>query len=1083
MKHLSKGYLLSKFGAQTYSRGHNYFDEQRVLSLEIDTDNKQLLIFHSEVHGSALNVYRQNVTLEISNNSLQIQGHCSCPVQFNCKHVVAACLEFNKVHQQGKAGGAKSVSSDACLKWLSEFKDIEQPSPELSAAVEFVIYRLDQSEISGKLKVDLFCTRLLKQGGLGKGRTIRLDRILEDYRYGYSQQYIQAVDNEICQLLGANNLSWHETLIEGELGYLALNKMINSGRCFWRNQEQALSISTPRQINLDWIRDQRGNSRLKLKITPESTLVLTQPPLYIDSRQQLVGPISSSSFTARQLEKLLDAPIIPREFLPEFSQKLVQQYPQGELPPPEMVKIKKVNRQKPIPRLVLLYEQNSNRQYHYMTLDFKYADYFISALPGEAVSSKLADQFIVQIERDLQSENMFADELLEMGFEVVSHNDTNDLNFMSFGETSAWQGIGRWQHFLDEVRPQLEQQGWLIEFDTTFHMQFHETSNWDVEIEAESNGWFDLRFMLDINGQPRTLLPLVAQVLENYDTQALPEKLYLHLGNNEYLFLSSDQITPVLDVLYELYDTQTLNDQGALRLSRFESARLAELDQKSSTNLHWHGGEQLRELGNQLNDLGGIQAVSPPSKFNAQLRDYQQLGLNWLQFLRRYNFGGILADDMGLGKTIQTLAHLLLEKEQGRLDKPCLIIAPTSLMSNWRREAQRFSPELKMLVLQGPDRHQNFSKINQYDVVLSTYPLLSRDQELLLGQAYYLLVLDEAQMIKNPKSKAAQIVRRVNVQHRLCLTGTPMENHLGEIWALFDFLMPGFLGDAQQFKTLFRTPIEQNADECQRQRLVKRIAPFMLRRSKSQVIDELPEKSHITRSVSLDSRQAGLYESIRLTMEDRVRKSIAQKGLSRSHITILDALLKLRQACCDPRLLKLKQAEKVKQSAKLELLMQMLPEMIAAGRRVLLFSQFAQMLLLIETELKSHNISYSKLTGQTRHRDAAIEQFQNGNASVFLISLKAGGVGLNLTQADTVIHYDPWWNPAAEDQATDRAHRIGQNKAVFVYKLMVENSVEEKILAMQERKKSLAEGIYQQTTDDEQFKLNLDDMNELFAPL
>ena len=230
---------------------------------------------------------------------------------------------------------------------------------------------------------------------------------------------------------------------------------------------------------------------------------------------------------------------------------------------------------------------------------------------------------------------------------------------------------------------------------------------------------------------------------------------------------------------------------------------------------------------------------------------------------------------MGLGKTVQALAHLLLEKQQGRLNKPCLIIAPTSLMSNWRREAHHFSPQLKVLVLQGADRHQKFSDISGHDVVLSTYPLLSRDREVLLARSYYFLILDEAQVIKNPNSKAAQILREFNARHRLCLTGTPMENHLGELWALFDFLMPGFLGNAQQFKTRFRNPIEQQGDELQRQRLAKRIAPFMLRRSKSQVMDELPEKTQIIRSVSLDSRQAGLYESIRLAMEERVRKSIA----------------------------------------------------------------------------------------------------------------------------------------------------------------------------------------------------------------
>ena len=1084
MKQLTKGNLLSKFGAQTYARGHGYFDEQRVLSLEIDVQDDQYFSFFSEVLGSGQRIYQQDINLMVHNNSLQIQGHCSCPMEFNCKHVVAACLEFCEHHEPAKTS-AKTVSAEACQLWLEELTEVTQPPSELQAGSEFVIYRLGEAKVPGKIKVDLFCSRILKKGGLGKGRAIRLDSIYNqyDYGYGYSARYVQPVDKEIGRILHSNHISWHEILIENELGFLALTKMLSTGRCFWANQDQPLSASEPRQIIVEWNLDDRGNSKLTVRVTPESTLVLTQPLLYIDTQRQLAGSILPAAFTAKQLEKLLAAPVIPRELAPQFSQKIIQYFPAGELPPPQKVEIKKISRQKPVPRLVLFYTQNVNRQFHYMKLDFRYDEYFVCALPEEPVSSIAAGKHIVHIERDLENEFGFADQLFEAGFESAAYKNKDDLIFMSFGRTAAWQGIDRWQYFLDELKPQLQAQGWLIEFDESFRMLFHHASDWDVEIEENNSDWFDLSFKVTINGQPRSLLPLVAQVLENHDIEALPEKLHLNLGNNEYLSLPSSQLTPVLDVLYEIYDTQTLYDGEALRLSRYDSARLAELDQQSVVKLHWQGGGRLRELGNRLADFKGIEAVSPPKKFTAQLRDYQQLGLNWLQFLRHYNFGGILADDMGLGKTVQTLAHLTLEKQQGRLDKPCLIIAPTSLMSNWRREAQQFSPQLKVLVLQGPNRHLYFSQIAEHDVVLSTYPLLSRDKDELLAEAYYLLVLDEAQMVKNPKSKAAQILRKFDVQHRLCLTGTPMENHLGELWALFDFLMPRFLGDARQFRTRFRTPIEQHGDEDQRQRLARRIAPFMLRRSKSDVIDELPEKTQVIRSVTLDSKQAGLYESIRLAMEERVRKSIAQKGLSRSHITILDALLKLRQVCCDPRLLKLKQAEKVKQSAKLQLLMQILPEMLAEGRRVLLFSQFVQMLSLIEAELKRQQISYSKLTGQTRHRDAAIEQFQNGETSVFLISLKAGGVGLNLTAADTVIHYDPWWNPAAEDQASDRAHRIGQSKAVFVYKLMVENSVEEKILTMQERKKALAQGIYQPSSDDGQFMLSTDDIQELLTPL
>jgi SNF2 family DNA or RNA helicase len=365
---------------------------------------------------------------------------------------------------------------------------------------------------------------------------------------------------------------------------------------------------------------------------------------------------------------------------------------------------------------------------------------------------------------------------------------------------------------------------------------------------------------------------------------------------------------------------------------------------------------------------------------------------------------------------------------------------------------------------------------------LTSYALLRRDGDLLQGLDLDYVILDEAQHIKNPKSQSAQLVRALAARHRLCLTGTPMENHLGELWAQLDFLLPGFLGDPQDFARRYRSPIEKEGDAEKLERLNRRIAPFMLRRTKDRVAAELPAKSELVRTVPIEGRQAALYESIRLTMEKRVRDAIAKKGLARSHITILDALLKLRQVCCDPRLLPAgtKGAEGAG-SAKLAMLMDLLPEMLDEGRRVLLFSQFTTMLGLIEVELRRLGIRYTKLTGQTRKREEAIEAFRGGDVELFLISLKAGGVGLNLPEADTVIHYDPWWNPAVESQATDRAHRIGQDKPVFVYKLITEGTVEEKILALQERKRKLADGVYGRGQSGDELPIDAQAIEHLLA--
>lgn len=556
------------------------------------------------------------------------------------------------------------------------------------------------------------------------------------------------------------------------------------------------------------------------------------------------------------------------------------------------------------------------------------------------------------------------------------------------------------------------------------------------------------------------------------------EKVILITPEGSRIRVDAARIKPLARTMIDLFDSMPVGE-SALRISRFDAGRISEGLQDG-----WQT-DGLAALAQWTDKLRGMQAIAPvsePPGFGLTLRGYQREGLAWLQHLRQHELAGILADDMGLGKTAQTLAHILTEKQAGRLDKPMLIVLPTSLIFNWQREAERFAPDLKVLKLQGPDRHSAFPLIPQHDVCLTTYPLLTRDETELCAHAYHSLILDEAQTVKNSASKAAQVIRQIQAQHRLCLTGTPLENHLGELWSLFDFLMPGFLGDARDFSARWRTPIEKHGNQLRREVLAKRVSPFILRRRKQDVAKELPPKTTVIRSVELEGRQRDLYETVRAAMDQRVRDEIANKGFARSQIVILDALLKLRQICCDPRLLKMEAASKVKERAKLDLLMDMLPELVEEGRKVLVFSQFTSMLALIETELGKLGIPYSLLTGSTVDRESTIQGFQEGSNPVFLISLKAGGVGLNLTAADTVIHFDPWWNPAVENQATDRAHRLGQTRNVFVYKLVVAGSIEEKILTLQEKKADLAASILAEDFEGSS-KFAEDDIRNLLAPL
>ncbi|HEY0341076.1 MAG TPA: DEAD/DEAH box helicase, partial [Steroidobacteraceae bacterium] len=367
------------------------------------------------------------------------------------------------------------------------------------------------------------------------------------------------------------------------------------------------------------------------------------------------------------------------------------------------------------------------------------------------------------------------------------------------------------------------------------------------------------------------------------------------------------------------------------------------------------------------------------------------------------------------------------------------------------------------------------------DVVITGYSLLQLDSEVLLSHEYYLIILDEAQTIKNPRAKVSGMARALRAEHRLALTGTPVENHLGELWSLFDCVQPGLLRDERNFQRHYRTPIEKEGNRARAQALAQRLAPFLLRRTKDAVAKDLPPKTEIVEVLAFDDRQRDFYDGIRLASHRRIQEVVQQQGLARSQITILDALLKLRQACCDPRLLGVGAGSTDIPSAKLEWLASVLPELIDEGRRVLVFSQFTSMLRLIEATVSALGIPYCLLTGETQNRPDVIARFQSGGAPLFLISLKAGGTGLNLTAADTVIHYDPWWNPAVEAQATDRAHRIGQDKPVFVYKLIAQDTVEERIMQLQADKHELANRLYTQSSGS-LAAWSSTDIEALFAP-
>lgn len=548
----------------------------------------------------------------------------------------------------------------------------------------------------------------------------------------------------------------------------------------------------------------------------------------------------------------------------------------------------------------------------------------------------------------------------------------------------------------------------------------------------------------------------------------------VRLSDGTYAPVDPDKVAQVLERMAEIY--ATAGQKKKLPLS--QAGRIQDLIGLADSS---EVKPKARALFEKLDNIDEIPSVAKPRTLKATLRPYQKKGFSWLVFLHDMGMGGILADDMGLGKTLQTIAlfaHLRSKLKQRRLH---LVVAPTSVVPNWEREIHKFAPNLKTVVWQGPSRHDRRDELDSADVMITSYALLRRDEELLQELDLYYVILDEAQHIKNPLSQTARAAKKLKSERRLALTGTPIENRLSEMWSIFDFVSPGLLGDLKRFEEQVARPIDRGDEETARH-LRNTIRPFVLRRLKSDVADDLPEKIEQEIVVPMSEDQAALYRQILQEVRKSVLSEVEKKGISKSQIQILAALTRLRQVACDPRLMKLENREFTDEdSGKLGALREIIANAKSGGHRVLVFSQFVTMLEHIRRALEEDGVTYEYLDGSTKDRMERVERFNSDESiTAFLISLKAGGTGLNLVGADTVVHFDPWWNPAVEDQATDRAHRIGQTKVVNVYRLIAEGSVEEKILELSAKKRALMENVL--STEGSPLKgLTKKDVDALFS--
>lgn len=972
-------------------------------------------------------------------------------------------------------------------------------SGAVSKSQKAVVYLISREHYRDEPNIKIMSVAVLKSGGFGKPSGIPVDKLLER-----PPQYALPEDKKIARLWNAisreNASYWYynQSLAEAdpELISLLIKRIVNTGRCYFEGlMSQPLKLGPELPGELAWGKTLGDSYRLEVIARSEdktfSCLRSSKAHWYVDAGSSTIGPVKTNLST-KFISSILAMRSLTVEEARSLPVLLCDLGIHDVVPPPPVAHPVEVKLIKPVLRLevksveLAAGEGTENAQSRRNGNKTRIA--VVSArAPETAKKPYLNDDGILVVEKeDVSAIQKMGEPLSLLGFSEIcrsgfSTGDQRTRHFLPADPLS-------WTNLNPETLSQLRDEGWNISEETESALAPIDLSDHELnlEFEAEDSWWFSLALNIDLNGKQVPLLPILVSAIRSLKRgESLTDSI--DALNKDGRFYAALQDGTVISIPFErirsiLMSIREFIEKGLNPEEKVATVDAADLFDDTLSAKRFVGFEKIKRLVDGLKALREIKPVAEPKNFGTELRPYQKDGLSWLHFMAHHEFGGILADDMGLGKTVQLLAHICLEKENKRLDAPYLVICPTSVLPNWVSEAAKFAPQLEVVSFHGLERHGSAKKMQKADLVVSTYPLLARDIDIFKKIKWHGVALDEAQTIKNHATKMAQAARNLKAKHKFCLTGTPVENHLGELWSQFQFLLPGLLGEAGTFKNVFRDPIEKQGDSARKNLLARRIKPFIVRRTKGEVATELPDKTIVLRKIELQGRQRDLYETVRLASSKQVRDEIAKRGFKQSQIMILDALLKLRQACCDPRLVKLTAASKITETAKLDALEEMLEQLISEGRKILVFSQFTSMIELIELRLDAAKIPYVKLTGDTKDRTTPVKQFQDGAAPVFLISLKAGGTGLNLTAADVVIHYDPWWNPAVEEQATDRAHRIGQTKKIFVYKLIAQGTIEERILEFQEKKRALAGCIYDEHGNTN-LKFSESDLELLLRPI
>ena len=997
------------------------------------------------IQGEDLQTYSPKLSIDI--NEGMINPLCNCETSFSsiCRHVSAVTMKLLDTLESATTDTDAPTTPVFRNEWRQIFRPFFAADLEPESGRHYLIFRIYPEP--GRLQIAFFRARQNKSGLSSVHTEVTLEQIIQNPEWCDLSPELP----KIAALIG-HDTDYYGHRIDIPNGLLNWFFWIVRKEyfLFWQDTDTPCRLSTHTmqlKINPEF-KDGGGlcftltlhqENKPPLPISGSNITFHGQTPLWICWKRTFF-PVHTDLPLSLLRELLEDPPMVAQEDIPEFLDRVWTKLPSSSLHGQEDF----LERMQPVfiparyaPKLYLDEEGSLLTITIQNIYETSHGEF---ELPGPnpdfQTGSYTFEGATYLLRREQDEENALLSVLIEMKFLPRS--------------TRVWflepeEAI----NFLLDAYPSLVEK-YRVYGEKTLSRYKVRLSQPVINTVLTSNDkekWFNLNVTVQYDDQN--------VVLEEVWKAWVQGKRYVQLKDGSYTALPKAWLEKIGHKLQVLgFDPDKPPKQ------KFEQFEVSALDSllddmpNAVTDSFW------QNLRAKIHDFKGITPVVPPKGLNATLRPYQLQGLSYLNFLREYGFGGILADEMGLGKTIQTLSFIQVMVEKN-VTTPNLIVVPTSVLPNWEREAEKFVPNLKRLVIYGTRRENMFAKIDSSHLVLTTYALLRRDLEELEKHEFNAIILDEAQNIKNPNTITAKSVRNIKADFKICLSGTPIENNLFELWSLFEFLMPGFLGAQHAFQRGVVKPIKEGDNEPL-EFLRTRVKPFILRRTKAEVAKDLPPKVENIYYCALAEEQAEIYAMLTQKLKEQVLSNVEEKGIAKSQISILDALLKLRQICCHPRLLKLNipGLNTNLPSGKFDAFKDMVIDIVEEGHKVLVFSQFVQMLHIIRSWLQISDIPFCYLDGTSKDRFEQVDKFNNSpDIPIFLISLKAGGTGLNLTGADYVIHYDPWWNPAMENQATDRTHRIGQTRQVFSYKLICQNTVEEKILQLQESKRGIAEAI------------------------